>query len=562
MRDDRKPRHSRPNDDAGFIGDKAEQMVRVDWCRRNDIVTNKAGDEDKCGWDLHLEVPVRPAPSRSAEQQPGPRVAYVQVKGTRAIDGMPYRDIRLDHWRTSIHRQSPFFFVFIQFDDDAMATAAYLTHVDEHWIAKGLESIRAAEAAQGPDVKLSKRTLRLRPQETDALSEPYHESFVKALRCHMAGSDAEYGQRKRELVERLGFEAFRIRGKVSVAMTRDNDQLLRDITDWALGRSQTFVFDAITAEEVRFGIPIPIIPNNNGYRAEVSFDASYVGTPVTLVARAPGFPPSPPLPAKLRTNANPLIEIPRDKLALRISSTFLDIQMDSGSSSVNVNIPEWTVPVPLDVLAAEANFLVSAARPGATIRVDVENTGVLAEINATAEIDAPLARALETAIAASDVFSHFHLAPFPLSLGELHRLHDRIILISHAIGRVASRSSIPRPGDGIQVRIAESTRDDDGPSAASLVGNTCGLVMVAALPLRTDVLVVWIAAVGPAVAEREEAVLNLTPRVFDHWVGPRTALQDENVHAGVRRAREEMELAIPDICIIDIGKGDCDHPSK
>ena len=167
------------NDQIGTIGQDAFNYL----CSQA-LITATIPKKDKYGWDYQLEW------DRLREAFEPPETCFVQVK--TASKGARSASITLSNWRRMAHGHAPWFVVAVALQDRE-AESFYVVPIDEALVARAVKKLHDRNGS----VPENQATMAIRWGDPHRLEQPFHTSFLAALKAHMGPSDTDYRLQKR-----------------------------------------------------------------------------------------------------------------------------------------------------------------------------------------------------------------------------------------------------------------------------------------------------------------------------------------------------------------------------
>ena len=542
-------------DEANQLGARAEELVKTQWCARKGITANKARDADRHGWDLHLEIPIARGHDVTLDQHEPLRAAYIQVKG-KALKphspSLPSVDIKMRHWHAAVARGQAFFFAILQFNPSDELVDAHLVHVGEKLIVQTLKRLRELHAEFGSDVDLMEHTMRVTPEIGDRLVPATADAFATRLIENLKEREIDYVKWKHQIVAESGYPEKRIRGSLTIPADSP-DRIVDEVTDFMLGRKESIRLTDVSADEVRFGIPISKIRPGQALRAELRLDAGYRGSEVSLVATATGFSPSRSVNGMIRTNLNGPFEIPADRRAFRIQTSYIDLQAGVGFSSCVVSLPEFEVPfLVTEDFAANAELVLMLSKPGSVLRIQAADGAVVDDAKVKATLDERLAEALKAGAAISAILKQFGSSPPTLSLRQLMQLAPRVALASEACGVRICNPTVPGPRQGLQLEVTRPMMNGRPATKQQFKGRLCGRVFAVSLPTADGVLILILRALGRPTLSRAKLTVRLHASVAESWCGQLDDSVERRAQQMHEHATAMLEAENVDVLIVDM----------
>jgi hypothetical protein len=236
-----------PEERTGRIGQKCAET----WASQAGITANPPLHDDQ-GWDVLLQLPP-PTLKGTPDRAPPGTSCWVQIKTTLGTERR--ESIKLSNWRRMCAEPMPWFVLAIHLSVNDEPDEAFLIHVDEAWVEKGLRRLREAGADGRED--LHKRTMDVTWGDGNRLGELHGRELLSLLRRHIGPDQFAYMQRKNTWVERLGYDSDDDRARrITVSFqASDADSLYEHLADLAVGLRSSYpeAWDAKVSDR-RFGI--------------------------------------------------------------------------------------------------------------------------------------------------------------------------------------------------------------------------------------------------------------------------------------------------------------------
>lgn len=227
--------------DLGLMGESTFSL----WCGEAGLIPN-GSRIDKTGWDFYVEFPF-PEEMSALNLHRAAFECKVQVKATDRKDKKI--SVSLSNLRRLITAQMPAFFVFMEFDGEAVAKQAYLLHIDNELITKILKRLHELDQSN-KDNRLNKRTMTLTYGDDHRLS-PLGGKSLKRKVLGFVGEDLEeYISNKRAHLQSTGFED----GFGQITFTTEGEENLRRLVDVSLGIEGEVDISRFKGLDRRFGI--------------------------------------------------------------------------------------------------------------------------------------------------------------------------------------------------------------------------------------------------------------------------------------------------------------------
>lgn len=214
------------------------------WCTVNDLTANRA-TEDKEGWDFFVEFKSSNEPRPFLDHAPPTAKALVQVKASADPEG-EFR-MTLSNARKLVTGHPGPAFVFVAHLESRELKKTWLVHCGSDFIERVLRAL--AEDSSKP---LNDRVLTFRPTLADEVTRTTLRSTIETG----VGDTRTYEQRKRQMIETVGYDAHKYTVKVRHG-TGTQEQVLQDIVDLVLGLREITV-ESISINDARFSGTRPL----------------------------------------------------------------------------------------------------------------------------------------------------------------------------------------------------------------------------------------------------------------------------------------------------------------
>lgn len=251
------------------VGDMGEGFFKL-WCSTVGLTANQS-TKDQYGWDYIVEFPFSLNPSPH-EVHKSALECRVQVKATD--HSKRKLQVSLSVLKRLATALTPSFFIFIEFNKKNDPENAYLVHLDDSLIFKILKRVHKEEQTKR-EAKLNKKTMQISYDDSHKLTQLGGEGLKKALLEHIGTDLAEYITKKKEYLEKSGYEEDRN----EIRFKTVGEDSISDFIDMTLGiENKVEVFD-ILGFETRFGIKTSI-PKLNSDKATIKImdkKPNYVG---------------------------------------------------------------------------------------------------------------------------------------------------------------------------------------------------------------------------------------------------------------------------------------------
>lgn len=239
--------------EAGHLSERrgrfGQKMFEA-WGAQSDFTPHRA-DPDINGWDHFVEIVDPNAPRKTAlAQVPTVLSCKVQIKTLSADTGRCSLELSTLQKMTDVN--APWFVLVLISSALKDITAAYLLHIDGDRLAMIMRRLRSNPARR----PLNKATAQLTWSTADALTPPFGDSFVAAVRAAIR-DQREYLDKKLAFVSRVGYARSPFNGSLTIRATR-NTSVYESLTQFALGLQPQLKVASVALEEVRFGVTKPL----------------------------------------------------------------------------------------------------------------------------------------------------------------------------------------------------------------------------------------------------------------------------------------------------------------
>ena len=214
------------------------------WCTYNDLTANRA-TEDKEGWDFFVEFKSSNEPRPFLDHAPPTAKALVQVKASADAEG-EFRMTLSNARKLATGHPGPAF-VFVAHLEIRELEKTWLVHCGSDFIERVLRAL--TEDSSKP---LNDRVLTFRPAPGDEVTRATLRSKIETG----VGDTRTYEQRKRQLIETVGYDAHKYTVHVRHG-SGTHEQVLQDIVDLVLGLREITV-ESISINDARFGKARPL----------------------------------------------------------------------------------------------------------------------------------------------------------------------------------------------------------------------------------------------------------------------------------------------------------------
>ncbi len=288
---------------------------------------------DRYGWDCLLEFP--PASlsgpfTLPRDREPASLRCLVQVKAT-GVGRLRYQ-VKLTKLHQLITHIFPAFFLVLVFGDDERAQSAYLIHVGESLIEKGLRRIRKLDSQGKYDAQ---RTFSVGCRSEAKLEAATGEALERAIRRHVGPSLEEYVKWKLNLRESIGYQPAQSELTMTeLTMTVNLDELHgmslpEYLQDLSLGLKPALNIRRAQLKDIRFDIPRVVHELPAGEFAVIQEDPEPVELVLTVGTKVVRAAMEMILPKGLGKVIKP------ESLKVRFRSRYFDFVV--GQSQLNVH---------------------------------------------------------------------------------------------------------------------------------------------------------------------------------------------------------------------------------
>lgn len=221
-------------------------------CDEEGLTVNQSLEEDKYGWDHFVEFPGEKSSTLPIDQMPSPIECKVQVKSTRKKEGKV--QVKVSSLFRLVKTPIPAFFMFFEYGRANRPKKAYLVHVDEDIMSNTLEFVRKLEADEKGE-KLHDHKITVKYESAHSIGTITGKNLKKAIQSHLKDGMDAYTQKKRSLLDNLGFPEYR--HKVNFTFHSESGNLKNEITDMFLGKGNQVGVTRLETVTTRFGIDMP-----------------------------------------------------------------------------------------------------------------------------------------------------------------------------------------------------------------------------------------------------------------------------------------------------------------
>ena len=270
-------------------------------CSKGEITCNPSLEDDH-GWDFIVEIPTPVSDRLLADKVHAPRPVLVQVKSTS--DKPAKTRIKLSNALKFANNELPCFVVLFQYNKKGERQHIYACHFWKDLIKRALKRGRKV-SIEGKPTNQSMMSVSFIDQ--DDHSDDLIEWMINTVNALPIG----YGNEKRELANKLGYEGQNYRGELAIGPLKG----IEEIVDHVLGLTDYLPVTRIKLIDSRFGIddPTPIYEGTSGQISITPNDSREW----TLVLQASDNEPI-SLPATIKAPAIP--GLPFDKFKISIET--------------------------------------------------------------------------------------------------------------------------------------------------------------------------------------------------------------------------------------------------
>lgn len=298
-----------------LLGDKGEAVFAA-ICPDAGLITNKSSP-DRMGWDYFVEFPYPDvgAPT-SLDKRSHPIECKIQVK--TIWSDTDHVDLSLSAAERLGRSRLPSFIIVPVIDANREAVCMFAFHMLDGNLERVLKRLRKSVADNS--LRINKATITY--NVVDGTRLPFSGKHLAEYISKCCGLDLDdYHAKKADQLRNLGFTAYRYEGIFTFVAEsqRDIDKVLLGLKEGKLS--------SIRANEVRFGIKIPILNETEG-RIKIIPRA---GMKCRLLIRAKGH--AFPIKFEVEIYVPPSTERPENPIFM-ISNNLFDIVVDGNDVNV------------------------------------------------------------------------------------------------------------------------------------------------------------------------------------------------------------------------------------
>lgn len=200
--------------------------------------------EDERGWDFLVQFPQRQSPHLPLDMQPPADKCFVQVKtNSGEFEGVR---LKLSNAFEFASSDAPCFVVLFSYTECKQTELVRILHFWKPEIARTLKRIRELDAEGRSD--LNRMMLEF---STSTMIEVSCQQLVPTIESIIRKSGARYGDVKRELSQKVGFDEV----TMTVDVTFGPGVTIEDIVDVQIGLKDSLEISKVSGRSIRFGIP-------------------------------------------------------------------------------------------------------------------------------------------------------------------------------------------------------------------------------------------------------------------------------------------------------------------
>lgn len=309
-------------------------------CSQRNITCNPSLEDDH-GWDFIIEIQAPGSGELVADKVPAPRPVLVQIKSTK--NKLAQTRIKLSNTLKFAKTDLPCFVVLFHYNKKGNKQRIYACHFWKDLIERSLKRGRKVSVEGKP---INQSTVSISFTGQDDHSGDLIEWIINTVNA----LPIEYGNEKRELANKLGYEGQSYRGKLAIGPLKG----IEEIVDHQLGLTDYLPVTQIKLVDSRFGIddPSPIYEGTSG---QISLRPNG-SREWTLVLQASDNEPI-SLPATIKSPVIP--GLPLDKFKILIESwLFKATMMHSGGMELALQVEDFSNrKLPIARLNELARFL-------------------------------------------------------------------------------------------------------------------------------------------------------------------------------------------------------------
>jgi hypothetical protein len=243
-----KKRTAEDGEKAAALGEYGQSMFES-WRSQGHFSAHRS-NPDKDAWDYFVEM-YDPAAKRAP---PFDEIATtlsckVQVKTVSSDTG--HCQIELSILKRMTDQASPWFVLILVSSEMKKIDRAYLLEIAGDRLAAIMKRLHTRKAGQ----PLNKAFVTLSWSDTDALDDPFAQSFVKKVKTAV-GDQKDYIEKKSRFLAKVGYDKVRYKGSISIKAA-SAIELYEVMSEFAVGLRDSLDLTAYSMEEVRFGVSKP-----------------------------------------------------------------------------------------------------------------------------------------------------------------------------------------------------------------------------------------------------------------------------------------------------------------
>lgn len=228
--------------------------------------------EDDHGWDFFVECPLVPDDTLPADKHPGPRQILVQVKST--ANTSPRTRLTVNNALKLTKSALPCFLVLFHWPPVG-EERIYASHIWAETMKRALR--RGREMAKKKSVA-NKAEISIGFGESD----DHTLDLLGWMVATVKGLEPNYGEKKRQLSESLGYEEGKYRADIKLGPLKG----IEDLVDHQLRIKDYLPVSRFNLVDARFGIDAPV-PNGEGGRGRLVLKLNNQ-RPLNVVLRTSG----------------------------------------------------------------------------------------------------------------------------------------------------------------------------------------------------------------------------------------------------------------------------------
>lgn len=303
-------------------------------------LTANVSREDKTGWDYLVEFPLPRSPGQPADIAPPALQCTVQVKATdnhRRTWGIALRNLE-----RLAKSPIPAFICLLEFNGEEQVQHVYLVRVGEGIIGRVLKRLRQLERTSRDAAK--KPSLSIACEDSHRLSQPRGACLKEAIERHVPDGLEKYSQRKKTLLDTLGYE----NGHPAMKVQFSSQDPIQDLLDLSLGYRKSLKVNSVSMHDVRFGVEC-ILPDPHG-SAELSLSSAT--SEGVLIFRERQLSPGIAFVVTLRIPSINHVLL-KERISYRVQNKFFDILIQPFAGTMRFNLLPGTEAVPVSLSEAK-----------------------------------------------------------------------------------------------------------------------------------------------------------------------------------------------------------------